>query len=327
VPTVTAELTAADRRGNLKARLGIGRMRYRVEPGLYALGAPNAESPVLVTANYKLTFDYLRRELPGLAAWILVLDTLGINVWCAAGKGTFGTAEVAGRVRRTGLDKVVSHRNLILPQLSATGVAAHEVGKLSGFKVTFGPIRSADIVAFLDAGMVAAPGMRRVRFNLADRLALAPNDVVQWLKYLAPLLAVFFALSGIDRSGYSAGTLLSLGPRAVANLVIAYLGASILGPALLPWLPGRAFALKGFVLGVLLFLLSYAVGLGGANFIERAGWALVMSAVSSFIVMNFTGSSTYTSLTGVRREMIYAVPFQAVFVILGVVLWMLARFI
>jgi acetyl-CoA decarbonylase/synthase complex subunit gamma len=248
-------------------------------------------------------------------------------VWCAAGKGTFGTAEVVNRVRATRLEEVVSHRNLILPQLSATGVAAHEVKKLSGFKVTYGPIRSDDIPAFIDAGMVATPEMRRVRFGLADRLILAPNDIMQWFKYIALMMLVFFALSGIDRNGYSAGTLLSVGPRAAANLMIAYLGANILGPVLLPWLPGRAFALKGFVLGFLLFLLSYAVGLGGANFIESAGWALIMSAVSSFIVMNFTGSSTYTSLTGVRREMVYAVPFQAVFVILGVALWMIARFI
>lgn len=327
VPVVSTELTAADRRGDIKARWGIGRMRYRVEPGLYALGSPDAESPVLVTANYKLTFDYVRRELPGLDAYIIVVDTRGINVWCAAGKGTFGSAEVVSRLRETRLHEIVSHRNLILPQLSATGVAAHEVRKLSGFKVTYGPIRSADINAFLDAGMVATPEMRRVRFSMADRLALAPNDVVQQFKYLVPLLVVFFALSGIDRSGYSVDTLFSVGPRAVANLVIAYLGASVLGPMLLPWLPGRAFAVKGFALGLLLFLFTYAIGLGGANFIEHAGWALIMSAASSFIVMNFTGSSTFTSLTGVRREMIYTVPFQAVFVILGVVLYMIARFL
>ena len=141
------------------------------------------------------------------------------------------------------------------------------------------------------------------------------------------MLIMFLALSGIDRTGYSVGSLFSVGPRALANLMIAYLGANILGPMLLPWLPGRAFAVKGLALGIMLFLLSYASGLGGANFIEHAGWALIMSATSSFIVMNFTGSSTYTSLTGVRREMVYAVPFQAMFIILGMTLWMIARFI
>ena len=327
IPTISTELSRGDRRDNLKVRLGIGRTTYRIQPGLYAVGSPDAGSPVLVTANYKLTFDHLRKELPGLDVYIMVLDTRGINVWCAAGKGTFGTDEVVNRLRETRLDEIVNHRHLILPQLSAAGVAAHEVSKRSGFRVTFGPIRSADIIAFFNAGMVATPEMRRVTFGLADRLVLAPNDIVQWLKYFLPMLLVFFALSGIDRDGYSVGTLLSIGPRAVANLLIAYLGANAFGFGLLPWLPGRAFAVKGFVLGLLLFLVACAVGLGGANFIEYAGWALIMSAVSSFLVMNLTGSSTYTSLTGVRREMVYAVPFQAVFAILGLVLWMMARFV
>lgn len=327
VPRVSTELTTADRHGNFKMRWGIGRMRCSIEPGLYAVGSPNENSPVLVTANYKLTFDTLRSELSGLDAYIMVLNTGGINVWCAAGKGTFGTAEVVARSRQTRLDRVIGHRNLILPQLSATGVAAHEVRRLSGLKVTYGPVRAADIIPFLKAGMVAAPGMRRVRFNLADRLALAPCDTIQRLRHLLLLVSVFLALSGIDRTGYSLRSLFSAGPRVIINLLMAYLGANILGPALLPWLPGRAFAMKGFVLGLLLFLLSYAVGFGGVNFIEYAGWGFIMAAVSSFILMNFTGSSTFTSLTGVKREMIYAVPFQAVFAILGVVLTVLSRFV
>ena len=57
------------------------------------------ESPVLVSANYKLSFDCLRSELTGFNAWMLVLDTRGVNVWCSAGKGTFGTNEIVGRVQ------------------------------------------------------------------------------------------------------------------------------------------------------------------------------------------------------------------------------------
>ena len=78
-------------------------MHYTVEPGLYAVGKPDERSPVLVTANYKLSFDKLRNELTGRNVWILVLDTKGINVWCSAGKGTFGTMELVGRIESTGL--------------------------------------------------------------------------------------------------------------------------------------------------------------------------------------------------------------------------------
>ena len=107
VPRVKTELTSADKIGSFKARWGVGRMSYAIAPGLYAVGDPTPDSPVLVSANYKLSFDSLRQELDGLDLWILVIDTKGINVWCAAGKGTFGTAEIVRMVDKTSLSKVV----------------------------------------------------------------------------------------------------------------------------------------------------------------------------------------------------------------------------
>ena len=109
-PKVTSTLTWQDRWGTIKARWGVDRMDYTVEPGLYALGNPDNESHVLVTANYKMSFDRLREALTGRDVWLLVLDTRGINVWCAAGKGTFGTAELVRRIRISGLDMVVTHK-------------------------------------------------------------------------------------------------------------------------------------------------------------------------------------------------------------------------
>ena len=155
VSQVATRLSRSDRLGAIAVRLGIRRMGYAVAPGLYAAGSPGEQSPVLVSANYKLSFDHLRRELGGLDAWILVLDTKGVNVWCAAGKGTFGTDEIVGRVEESHLSQVVGHRALIVPQLGAPGVAAHEVKELSGFRVVYGPVRASDISAFLAAGMKA----------------------------------------------------------------------------------------------------------------------------------------------------------------------------
>ena len=83
IPRVSSSLQWRDRWGSFKARWGVGRMDYAVEPGLYALGNPDRQASVLVTANYKMSFDKLRQALAGLNAWILVLDTRGINVWCA----------------------------------------------------------------------------------------------------------------------------------------------------------------------------------------------------------------------------------------------------
>ena len=147
--------TRRDRLGTVKVRWGVGRMRYAVAPGLYAVGRPGANAPVLVTANYKLTFDVLRRAIAGLDAWILALDTKGVNVWCAAGKGTFGTAELAHRVEASRLDSVVRHRRLVVPQLGAPSVAAHEVTRRVGFDVVWGPVMAENLPSFLAAGNLA----------------------------------------------------------------------------------------------------------------------------------------------------------------------------
>ncbi|MCP4625004.1 MAG: hypothetical protein GY850_15975, partial [bacterium] len=145
VPKLKNRLGFSDLSGTVQARLGIFRDQYKVAPGLYCLGEPGPESPVLITANYKLSFDTLRSRAGRLTAWLLVLDTRGVNVWCAAGKKTFSTDEIIRQVRRVGLEKVVKHRQLIVPQLGAPGVSAQKVREGCGFKGACGPVRAEDL--------------------------------------------------------------------------------------------------------------------------------------------------------------------------------------
>ncbi|NIM14172.1 MAG: acetyl-CoA synthase subunit gamma [Candidatus Aminicenantes bacterium] len=325
IPQVPTTLSRSDKWGNLKVRLAIKRMKYKVEPGLYAVGNPDSESMVLVTANYKLSFDTLRKELTGMDAWILVLDTKGINVWCAAGKGTFGTDELVHRIEVTGLKEIVTHRRLIVPQLGATGVAAHKVKKRSGFSVIYGPVRAADIRVFLESGMKVTPEMRRVTFSVYDRLKVIPVEVTTGAGILLIIMAVFFLLSGLNRSGYSFQW--DVGIASVLNLVMAYVAGTILGPLLLPWLPGRSFSLKGAEIGIIAFIVSYFSNLAGTHIVQIAAWLLLIGALSSFLTMNFTGASTYTSLSGVKKEMRAAVPLQIVAAVIGIGLWITGRFI
>lgn len=93
----------------------------------------------------------------------MILDTKGINVWCAAGKGTFGTDEIINRIKKTKLSEIVSHKKLILPQPGAPGVSAHEVTKQTGFTVTYGTVRACDIKAFFEADCKATDEMRKVK--------------------------------------------------------------------------------------------------------------------------------------------------------------------
>ena len=330
VAQVSTSLGAADRLDAWKVRWGIGRMRCRIEPGLYAVGEPPADSPVLVTANYKVTFDRLRSQLAGRAAWILVLETLGINVWCAAAKGTFGTDELVRRIETTGLPEVVSHRTLIVPQLGAVGVAAHEVRKRSGFRVVYGPVRAADLPAFLAAGMKAAPEMRQVRFPLWDRLAVVPIELVYWPKYVLFIMLAMALLAGLGTDGYSWSRVTGVGLPSAVLLLVAWAAGLVLTAWLLPWLPGRAFAAKGAWLGVALLPGAAAYGLilthCWAGWLTAAAWCILIPVVASFMAMNFTGSTPITSLSGVRREMRVAVPLQTAGAVVGTILWVVGLF-
>ena len=297
-----SRLTAANHRDHFLARIGVKRSGHRVEPGLYALGNPTPESPVFVSANYTLSFDALRSALAGIDSYILVLDTKGINVWCAAGKGTFGTDEIVTRVFATQLKQVVSHRKLILPQLGAPGVAAHEVKKRTGFWVEYGPVRAADLPEYLKTHK-ATPEMRKVDFSLHDRLVLIPVDLIRLIPYtLAAAIVLYFV----------GGWISSL--AAIAAVV----AGTVLFPILLPWIPTHNFSTKGFLLGIVTSL-PFAL----SAFLRHADWSwyhhmgqaleflLAMPAVTAFIALNFTGSTTFTSRSGVRREMFAYIPAMA----------------
>ncbi|MBU5614512.1 acetyl-CoA synthase subunit gamma [Geomonas sp. Red51] len=301
---MSGSLTWSDHLGACLARWGINRMTFMVPPGLYAVGEPDAEAPVVVTANYKMSYDIVRRALSGRDVWLLVLETYGINVWCAAGKGTFGTGELVRRIAASGLAQVVSHRRLILPILGAAGVAAHRVRQRSGFEVVYATVRADDLPAYLDQG-AATPAMRELRFTWYDRLVLVPVELVLAAKPVAPATALI----------YLAARLL-WGADAAAAAALSVLGAVFtgiaVGPVLLPLLPGRSFAIKGAVAGGLYCALLYALA-GGANWGGAATLAsfLALPAVSSFYTLNFTGCTTYTSKSGVKKEMRLGLPIMA----------------
>ncbi len=286
-------------------------MNYRVDPGLYALGRPTADSRVFVTANYKMTFDLVREALAGHDAWLLVLDTDGINVWCAAGKGTFGTDELERCITGSALGELVSHRAVILPQLGAPGVAAHAIKERTGFRVIYGPVKATDLPAFLSADLKATAEMRTKTFTAAERLALVPVELVGALKVAVPFACLLILLSLLGSTLSRAGVVASV-QAAIAALGASILAGAVLAPLMLPWLPGRAFSLKGLFAGLVLALLTLVVFArhGGLSVTQHVALLLSIPAMSAYLTMNFTGASTFTSLSGVRREMRWALPLE-----------------
>lgn len=327
IPQIATKPTASDIFMAILIRLGYrGGQQTCLTPGLYCVGDPDQESPVLVTANYRLSLDVLRRELKDVNAWILVLDTRGINVWCAAGKKLFSTQEAVRMVKSTGLDQIVKHRELILPQLGATGVSAQKVKKECGFSVTWGPIRAKDIPQFLKHGK-ADTAMRRATFTLKERAELIPVEFTNSFKKGLLIIAFFFLLSGIGPDIFSLSAMWSKGIMSMQSILAGAFGGFVALPLLLPWLPGRAFAQKavfpGLVLGFALLIISW----GSFNILQGISLLLLATSISSFTGMHFTGSTPYTSPSGVEKEMKIALPLQGAALVLTIIFWLWASFI
>jgi len=252
-----------------------------------------------VTANYTLSFDSLRSVLSGKDCFILVLDTKGINVWCAAGKGTFGSDELVHQIEKTKLHEIVANRKLILPQLGAPGVAAHEVKQRSGFNIEFGPIRAKDLLEYLKTHKTTLE-MRQVKFNFIDRLILIPVELIH---FMIPILIIALLLYLVGDFLFAAGA------------AVAILAGVVLFPILLPWIPTPNFSTKGFVLGgvvaivfsVLLMFNNQELKLW-QHVVNVFALLLLLPPITAFLTLNFTGSTTFTSRSGVKREIFTYIP-------------------
>jgi len=310
VPQITAVWTFADRWGMIKSRTGAYRMRYTVPPGLYALGGPGRDSDVFVSANYKLSFDILRRSLAGHHAWVLVLDTKSINVWCAAGKGTFGTDELVKRVTEARLEAIVGHRRLIVPQLGAVGVNAGAVQKRTGFRVSFGPVDARDIPEYIRAGYKKTKAMSTMRFTMLDRLVLTPMEINPAMKKFPWVAAGILLIFGLQPSGLLFKEAWFNGlPYQLLGLLAVFTGA-LVTPVLLPFVPFRSFAIKGWLMGVLSVFVAtrYASLPGVQDPILLIVAYLLFPALSSYIALQFTGSTTFTGMSGVKKELKIGIP-------------------
>ncbi len=213
---------------------------HRAPTGLVAIGTPDRSSPVLLTGNYTLTVRRVKEALAGRDVWLLVADSNGINVWCAAGGGHLTHHDVISAIRTSGVRDQVDHRHVILPQLCATGVERSRIEDATGWTASWGPASADDIPAFLDRGERNARSERSVRFPLSHRMEMA----AMWIGPLVPILwLALWPITGAGPAGIDVGI--------VALLVVALYAA-------FPWLPLRT--MRG--LPVYAGLVVIGVGLG-----------------------------------------------------------------
>jgi hypothetical protein len=229
-------------------------------------------------------------------------------VWCAAGKGTFGTAELIKRIRETRLEKIVGHRRVIVPQLGAPGINAATVRKETGFRVSFGPVHAGDIPGYVRSGYKATKEMRMVKFTLRDRLVLTPMEINPAMKRFPLFALIVLLIMGLQPSGiqfrdawYGGFPLLVLG-------LISVLSGAFFTPLLLPFIPFRAFSVKGWILGILAVAAMHGLGVLPGNTMLIGFSYIFFPLASSYIALQFTGSTTFTGMSGVKKELKIGVP-------------------
>jgi len=146
---------------------------HRAPTGLMRIGDPGRDSPVLVTGNYTLTVRRITAALGGEDAWLLVANSNGINVWCAAGGGHLTHHDVISVIRTSGIEEFVDHRKLVLPQLGAAGIERRKVMEATGWTATWGPARLEDLRRYLRRRGGVRKVERKMRFPLWERLEMA----------------------------------------------------------------------------------------------------------------------------------------------------------
>jgi len=139
---------------------------------LYDMGNPDYKSPVIVTGNYELTVRRVAGALNGLDCRLLICDSRGVNVWCSTLSGHFSQKSIIRAIELTNLFKYISHKNLILPQLSAAGMDVQLIKEITGATVIFGPVYIEDIKDFLNKSRKESE-LRRVSFDVRQRIEMA----------------------------------------------------------------------------------------------------------------------------------------------------------
>jgi hypothetical protein len=142
------------------------------------------------------------------------------------------------------------------------------------------------------------------------------------LKLLVLTLAGLTLFSGLGPDIYSLDRALHRGGDITLVTIMSVLAGAVLVPLLLPWIPGRQFWFKGMLLGIPVEVFTLLRFLPSVGWTAVTGMALWAMSVSSFLAMNFTGSTPYTSLSGVEMEMRKGLAIQIISALLGLLCWL-----
>jgi ferredoxin len=278
------------------------------KPGLVEIGCPNRTSPVLLTCNYYLTVERVRRALRGTDGYLLVANSRGVNVWCSAAGGLFTHHDVTSVLKTSGIEERVDHRTVILPQLAAAGVEAREVQQRAGWRVVWGPVGIRDVPTFLKDGELKPAAMRAVSFGWPQRIEMA----VAWAFPVSAV--VVFALLILWRTALVPAVLLTWGLALLVFLAFP-LYARWLEPVRSAGIRGLSFERGGLQLLLwtlcLVGLLVHAVLAGTLAWAWLWRWGLLALVLVTLVTVDLTGMTpVYKSGTHEEQRFHIAVDLE-----------------
>jgi len=211
------------------------------------------------------------RTLKGLDVWLLVADSKGVNVWCAAGGEEFNTRSVVSAVKTSEIGDLVDHKRLILPPLGAPGICAKDVHKETGWSIHWGPVRMNDIPRYLEEGCSRDEKMKQATYNWIERLDTGLGSLFPFY-FIGALCFLIFA-RGLLLSYLVVGAAAFLffmlacpylpGKRGLTKVIIldVFIGAALIITEVLH-IP-NTFSLRADLIIAMIALLIYGTELGG----------------------------------------------------------------
>lgn len=240
--------------------------------GLIEIGNPGRDAPVFLSGNYILTVRRLIRRLQGEDCFLLVANSRGSNVWCAAGMNEFTEYDVIDAIRVSCLADRVRHRRIIAPVLAATGIDREVLRDKTGFKIQWGPTHLDDLPEYISSGRVRSNAMYQARFGLRDRLEQAVATATGYALTIAPALLIW------------PGTIFKLIVVSFAVHLLVY-GAAPLLPEERRW---RRTAVIAVIATGIVIAAALILDLGWSQF---AFWLVALLAIALLVATDWCGST------------------------------------
>ena len=277
-----------------------------VEPGLYFTGNNyDINTPLLTTGNNLLTVFMVWRAIRNRNLRILIVDTEGINVWCASGKGQFSAERIMEQIDRYP-DHIISEdtATLILPKLSLSGVSLAKLRKY-GIKAKIGPVYASELPAYLDEIPFKNRNKDVFRFSLKDRLFTLLPTLLQMIKYALFISAGLFIWHVFFKTKIYWQVLPVMILITIIYIIFFYI------------LPTKKFTVKGLFLFILMasgFSAYYFIfNRGKMDFLTYLFLILFSGGANLLFALSYTGDSGVSNYSLVRREVAVFLPVTALF--------------